>query len=155
MKSIKVALIGQPNVGKSTLFNSLTGINQYVANYPGATVDIMESKVKYKDRLFKFIDLPGTYSINSFSKDEKITLDLINQKRPDIIINIINSTSLEQNLYLTSQLMELNIPLVLFLNMRDVAESKGIFIDYNLLSKSIGIPAISGAAKKKIGIDEL
>ena len=155
MKSIKVALIGQPNVGKSTLFNSLTGINQYVANYPGATVEFMERRVKYKDRLFKFIDLPGTYSINSFSKDEKITLDLIHRKRPDIIINIINSTSLEQNLYLTSQLMELNIPLVLFLNKSDAAVSKGIFIDYNLLSKNIGIPVIPGAAKKKVGINEL
>jgi len=155
MKGIKVALIGQPNVGKSTLFNSLTGINQYAANYPGATVESMERKVKYKNRLFYFIDLPGTYSINPFAKDERIILDLINKKKPDIIINIINSTSLEQNLYLTTQLMELGIPLVLFLNMRDVAESKGIFIDCNMLSEKIGIPAISGIAKKKTGIDEL
>ena len=155
MKSIKVALIGQPNVGKSTLFSSLTGIHQYVTNYPGATVEFAEQKVKYKNRLFKFIDFPGTYSINSFDKNERLTLDLINKNKPDIIINIINSTSLEQNLYLTTQLMELGIPLVLFLNMRDVAESKGIFIDCNLLSEKIGIPVISGIAKKKTGIDEL
>ncbi|MCL2154279.1 MAG: ferrous iron transport protein B [Leptospirales bacterium] len=155
MKSIKVALVGQPNVGKSTLFNSLSGINQYVANYPGATVEFMEAKVKYKNRLLNFIDLPGTYSLNSFAQDEKITVDLINKNKPDIIINIINSTSLEQNLYLTAQLMELNIPLVLFLNMSDIAASKGIFIDCNMLSEKIGIPVISGVAKKKIGIDEL
>ena len=155
MKSIKVALVGQPNVGKSTLFNSLTGINQYVANYPGATVEYMERNVKYKDRQFEFVDLPGTYSINSFSKEERITLDLINKKKPDIIVNIVNSTSLEQNLYLTSQLMELNIPLVLFMNMSDIAESKGIFIDCNLLSKSIGMPVIEGIAKRKIGVDKL
>ncbi len=155
MESIRVALAGQPNVGKSTLFNSLTGFNQCVANYPGVTVECREGKARHDDRLFDFIDLPGTYSISSFSPEEKIAVDVINDEKPDLIVNIVNSANLEQNLYLTSQLMELNIPLILFLNMSDIAASKGISIDSSLLSKKLGIPVISGAAIKKNGIEDL
>ncbi|PKL17764.1 MAG: ferrous iron transport protein B [Spirochaetae bacterium HGW-Spirochaetae-5] len=155
MKSIRVALAGQPNVGKSTLFNSLTGFNQCVANYPGVTVECREGKARHDDRLFDFIDLPGTYSISSFSPEEKIAVDVINDEKPDLIVNIVNSANLEQNLYLTSQLLELNIPLILFLNMSDIAASKGISIDSTLLSKKLGIPVISGAAIKKNGIEDL
>jgi ferrous iron transport protein B len=155
MKSIRVALAGQPNVGKSTLFNTLTGFNQCVANYPGVTVECREGKARHDDRLFDFIDLPGTYSISSFSPEEKIAVDVINDEKPDLIVNIVNSANLEQNLYLTSQLLELNIPLILFLNMSDIAASKGISIDSRLLSEKLGIPVISGAAIKKNGIEDL
>jgi len=155
MKSIRVALAGQPNVGKSTLFNSLTGFNQCVANYPGVTVECREGKARHDNRLFDFIDLPGTYSISSFSPEEKIAVDVIKDEKPDLIVNIINSSNLEQNLYLTSQLLELNIPLILFLNMSDIAASKGLSIDSTILSKQLGIPVISGAAIKKDGISQL
>jgi len=155
MKSIRVALAGQPNVGKSTLFNSLTGFNQCVANYPGVTVEYREGKVRHDERLFDFIDLPGTYSISSFSPEEKIAVDAINNEKPDLIVNIVNCANLEQNLYLTSQLLELNIPLILFLNMSDIAASKGLSIDSRLLSEKLGIPVISGTAIKKNGIEEL
>ena len=155
MNTIRVALAGQPNVGKSTLFNSLTGFNQCVANYPGVTVECREGKARHDDRLFDFIDLPGTYSISSFSPEEKIAVDVINNEKPDLIVNIINSSNLEQNLYLTSQLLELKIPLILFLNMSDIAASKGLSVDSRRLSKILGVPVISGAAIKKNGIDEL
>ena len=155
MNTIRVALAGQPNVGKSTLFNSLTGFNQCVANYPGVTVECREGTARHDDRLFEFIDLPGTYSISSFSPEEKIAVDVISDEKPDLIVNIINSANLEQNLYLTSQLMELNIPLILFLNMSDIAASKGLSVDRALLSKTLGVPVISGAAVKKNGVDEL
>jgi ferrous iron transport protein B len=155
MNSIRVALAGQPNVGKSTLFNSLTGFNQCVANYPGVTVECREGKARHENRLFDFIDLPGTYSISSFSPEEKIAVDVINDEKPDLIVNVVNSSNLEQNLYLTSQLLELKIPVILFLNMSDIAASKGLSIDSNLLSEKLGIPVISGAAIKKNGINEL
>lgn len=155
MNSLRVALAGQPNVGKSTLFNSLTGFNQCVANYPGVTVECREGKARHGEKLFDFIDLPGTYSISSFSPEEKIAVDVINKEKPDLIINVVNSSNLEQNLYLTSQLLELKIPLILFLNMSDIAASKGITIDGEGLSQILGVPVISGAAVKKNGIDKL
>ena len=121
---IRIALAGNPNSGKTTLFNALTGSNQYVGNWPGVTVEKKEGKLKgYKD--VTVVDLPGIYSLSPYTPEEEVAREFLIKERPDVIINIIDGTNLERNLYLTTQLTELGIPVVLAVNMMDVLEKTG------------------------------
>lgn len=142
----KIALAGNPNCGKTTLFNQLTGSNQYVGNRAGVTV---EQKIGItKDGKFSVVDLPGVYSLSPYSPEEKVARDFLLNDSPDGIINIIDGTSLERNLYLTLQLAELEIPMTVAVNMIDEAKKLGIKIDCDRISALLGIPVISISAKK-------
>lgn len=145
------ALIGNPNVGKTSLFNKLTGSNQYVGNWAGVTV---EKKEGYMGNELKIVDLPGIYAMDAFSEEEKIAKDFLLSKEADFIINIVDASNLERNLYLTIQLMEYKIPLILVLNMIDSAESKGIEINYSLLSEKLGVTVVPISASKGTGLKE-
>ena len=148
------ALVGNQNCGKTTLFNALTGSNQHVGNFPGVTVD---SKTGYM-KLAKensVVDLPGIYSIRPYSTEEIVTRDFIIDQKPDGIINIVDATNIERNLYLTLQLLELHIPMVLALNMMDEVRGNGGTIDIKKLSERLGIPAVPISAAKNEGISEL
>ncbi|MCR1970735.1 ferrous iron transport protein B [Clostridium cochlearium] len=149
------ALVGNPNSGKTTLFNALTGTNQHVGNWPGVTVEKKEGSFKYKDKRFKVIDLPGTYSFAAYSEDELIARNYILKDDPDVVINVVDATNIERNLYLTSQLMEMGVKVVVALNMMDEATSQNIKIDTNKLSKELGVPVIPIVAKRKKGISDL
>lgn len=156
MKSeIIVALVGNPNCGKTSLFNALTGSKQHVGNWPGVTVEKKEGKLNFQGRKLKIVDLPGTYSLGAYSEDEVVARNFILKDKPDVVVNVIDSTNIERNLYLTVQLMEMNSNVVLALNMADEAEEKNIFINHEKLSKSLGIPAVPTVAPKKKGIEEL
>ncbi|HSW59589.1 MAG TPA: ferrous iron transport protein B [bacterium] len=155
MKTIRIAIAGNPNVGKSTLFNKIAGSDQHVGNYPGVTVERKEGNVSFKDYQLTLIDLPGIYSMNAFSPEEIVTRNYIAEERPDVIINIVDASNLEKNLYLTLQILEMKVPVVLFLNMLDSAENKGIGISREMLEKEIETPVIEGIAKKGIGIKEV
>ncbi|HLS53108.1 MAG TPA: ferrous iron transporter B, partial [Tissierellaceae bacterium] len=150
-----IALVGNPNSGKTTLFNALTGSNQHVGNWPGVTVEKKEGKIEYKGKEYKIVDLPGTYSLGAHSEDEVIARDFILKGNPDIVINVVDATNIERNLYLTTQLMEMDVKVVLALNMMDEAKSHNIQIDINKLSHALGIPIVATVASKKIGIEEL
>lgn len=150
-----IALVGNPNSGKTTLFNALTGSNQHVGNWPGVTVEKKEGKVKYKDESFNIVDLPGTYSLGAYSEDEVVARDFILKGNPDIVINVIDATNIERNLYLTTQLLEMNTKVILALNMMDEAKTKNIDIDLDSLSRKLGIPIIPTIALKEEGLDEL
>lgn len=154
-KKITIALAGNPNCGKSSIFNNLTGARQHVGNYPGVTVEKKEGRLKYKDYEIKVIDLPGTYSLSAYSEDEIIARNFIVQREADIIVNIIDSSNLERNLYLTTQLMELDAPLVLAMNMSDIVEKRGEHIDYSELSKLLGHPLIPTVGNKNKGTQKL
>ncbi len=148
------ALIGNQNSGKTTLFNQLTGSNQHVGNFPGVTVEKKEGNIrKYKNTTV--VDLPGIYSLSPYSSEEVVTRDFILKDKPDGIINIADATNIERNLYLTLQLTELNVPMVLALNMMDEIESNGIFIDIKKLQAELGIPVVPISASKNDGIEEL
>ncbi|MBU5268697.1 ferrous iron transport protein B [Clostridium cochlearium] len=149
------ALVGNPNSGKTTLFNALTGTNQHVGNWPGVTVEKKEGSFKYKDKRFTVIDLPGTYSFAAYSEDELIARNYILKDNPDVVINVVDATNIERNLYLTSQLMEMGVKVVVALNMMDEATSQNIKIDTNKLSKELGVPVIPIVAKRKKGISDL
>jgi ferrous iron transport protein B len=155
MKKLNIALVGNPNVGKSTLFNRLTGHQQRIGNWPGKTVEIKEGKNKITQDNITFIDLPGVYSIEANSPEEKVANEYIEKKKPDCIIHVIDSTNLERNLYLTTQLLEKNLNVVLALNMIDRADRKGICIDEKKLESLLGVKAIKISSKKGIGIKEL
>lgn len=155
MPSLTVALAGNPNSGKTTLFNALTGARQYVGNWPGVTVEKKEGKIKYKGLDIKLVDLPGTYSLNAYSIEEVIAKDYIVKDNPDVVINIVDGTNLERNLYLTVQLLELGVPVVLALNMMDEVEKKGYRIDFEKLSRLLGVPVVPITAVKKTGISSL
>ncbi|HPA56063.1 MAG TPA: ferrous iron transport protein B [bacterium] len=155
MKSIRIAIAGNPNVGKSTLFNKIAGSDQHVGNYPGVTVERKEGRVSFKDYELMVIDLPGIYSMNAFSPEEIVTRNYIAEERPDVIINIVDASNLEKNLYLTLQILEMKVPVVLFLNMLDSAEVKGIGISREILEKEVETPVIEGIAKKGTGINEV
>lgn len=151
-KSITVALVGNPNIGKSTIFNSLTGASQHVGNYPGVTVEKMENSIKYNDYTITFIDLPGIYSLSAYSNDEIVTKDFLIYQKPDIIINVIDSSNLERNLYLFSQLTEFSSSIIIVLNMIDILKSKGKDIDKIKMENLLGVPVFTTVASKNIGI---
>lgn len=149
---ITAALLGNPNVGKTSLFNLLTGSNQYVGNWAGVTV---EKKEGFVNSEIKIIDLPGIYAMDTFSNEEKVSKEFLINDKADVIINIVDASNLDRNLYLTTQLKQFNLPIILVLNMIDVAESKGIKIDYKVLSKELKVSVIPIVASKGRGIEEL
>ena len=136
---IVIALAGNPNCGKTTIFNQITGEKQSVGNYSGVTVEKVEGRLTHKNVEYNFVDLPGVYILTSFSKDEKIARDYLLFERPDVVVNVIDASNLERNLFLTLQLKELGIPLVLVFNMCDLAKSRGITFDVNKLSSILGV----------------
>ena len=154
-KHICVALVGNPNCGKTTLFNFASGSHEHVGNYSGVTVDAKEADFKFEGYTFTLVDLPGTYSLSAYSPEEKYVRGYITQKMPDVIVNVVDSTSLERNLYLTTQLIDMNVRTIVALNMYDELKNSGDILDYKTLGKLLGIPFVPTVAKRKIGIDEL
>ncbi|WP_214073614.1 ferrous iron transport protein B [Mucilaginibacter sp. dw_454] len=157
---IRVALVGNPNTGKSTLFNVLTGLNQKIGNFPGVTVDKKVGYSKLPDgRVAEVVDLPGTYSLYPKSQDESIVFSVLadraNALSPDLVVVILDATSLKRNLLLYSQVADLKIPVIVALNMMDLAKKSGIDININLLAQNLGVPVVPIAARKQEGIDEL
>ena len=150
-----VALAGNPNTGKSTIFNYFTGLKQHTGNWPGKTVTKSEGAFEYNSRKFKLVDLPGTYSLLSTSTDEEIARDFILFGQPDVTIIVADSTRLERNLNLTLQILEITDRAVLCLNLIDEAKRNGILIDDRLLSKELGIPVIPTSARNGQGMNEL
>ncbi|MDD3169212.1 MAG: ferrous iron transport protein B [Eubacteriales bacterium] len=148
------ALIGNPNSGKTTLFNQMTGSNQHVGNFPGVTVEKKEGPVRGHKGV-AVVDLPGIYSLSPYTAEEVVTRDFLIFEKPDAIINIIDATNIERNLYLTLQLMELNVPMILALNMMDEIYGNGITIDIQKLEEQLGIPVVPISASKNDGVDEL
>ena len=151
----RFALAGNPNCGKTTLFNELTGSNQYVGNWPGVTVEKKEGRLKHDDMDIAVVDLPGIYSLSPYSAEEIVTRNYIIDEKPDMIINIVDATNIERNLYLSLQLAELGLPMVIALNMIDMAEKRGDVIDCTLLSNLLGIPVVPISASKGKGIHKL
>ena len=149
------ALLGNPNSGKTTLFNTLTGSTARVGNWPGVTVDKREGYYGKGDNAVSIIDLPGVYSLNPYTSEEEITLDYLLKEKPDCVINVVDSTNIERNLYLTTQIIETDIPVVVALNMYDVAKKRGDRINADKLSERFGTPFVFTSALKKEGIDEL
>jgi ferrous iron transport protein B len=149
---IRIALAGNPNSGKTTLFNALTGANQFVGNWPGVTVEKKEGRLKDRKDV-TIIDLPGIYSLSPYTLEEVIARDYLTDERPDAILNIIDGTNLERNLYLTTQLTELGIPVVLAVNMIDIVDKRGDKIDIKMLSEKIGCPAVVVSALKGTGVE--
>ena len=154
-RTMKVALAGNPNCGKTTLFNALTGSNQYVGNWPGVTVEKKEGTAHLGDRAITVVDLPGIYSLSPYSMEEIVARDFIIGEGPDAVIDIVDATNLERNLYLTAQLLELERPLVLALNFMDEVKARGDQIDVERLSKELGVPVVPITAKTGEGLDEL
>ncbi|MCD6364640.1 MAG: ferrous iron transport protein B [Planctomycetes bacterium] len=154
-KSFTIAIAGNPNSGKTTIFNALTGARQHVGNYPGVTVEKKEGKAALKDLTFNMVDLPGTYSLSAYTVEEIVARNFLIEQEPDAVVDIVDASNLERNLYLAVQLMELGVPLVLTLNMSDVARNKGLNIDEKKLSQLLGMPVVSTIANKRQGIPEL
>jgi ferrous iron transport protein B len=152
---LQVGFVGNPNCGKTTLFNAYTGANLKVANWPGVTVEKKEGAFKYHNHRFRLVDLPGIYSLTSYTMEEKVSREYILSSNVDVIINIVDASSLERNLYLTLQLLETGIPVVVALNMMDIVEERGMEIDLHRLPEMLGVPAIPVSARKKTGLDIL
>ena len=154
-RKLTIALAGNPNCGKTTIFNNLTGARQKVGNWPGVTVEKKEGKLKYKEYDLNIVDLPGTYSLTPFSIEEITARDFILNENPDIVVNIIDAASLERSLFLAIQIMELGRPALFVLNMADVAKAKGTKIDEKKLSQLLGLPVVFTIGNKNKGIDTL
>ena len=154
-KEIKVALAGNPNCGKSSLFNALTGAHQKVGNFSGVTVEKHEGYLEYKGYLITVVDLPGIYSLTPYSPEEIVTREYLIKEPPDVVVNVVEGTNLERNLLLTTQLMELEVDFLVALNMIDEVEEKGIVLDIKQLQKLLGCHIVPTSAKKNIGLDAL
>ncbi|MEI6877258.1 MAG: ferrous iron transporter B, partial [Spirochaetota bacterium] len=152
---LTVALAGNPNAGKTSLFNALTGAHHKVGNYPGVTVEKREGNIRRGEREYRFVDLPGIYSLTAYSIDEVVARDFLIDERPDLIIDVLDSANLERNLYLCLQFQELGIPVIGALNMSDEAEAKGIRIDAEALSEILGIPFARTVGTRGSGIEPL
>ena len=159
MSDFTVGVVGNPNCGKTTLFNVLTGSRQHVGNWPGVTVEKKTGQYSYAGKLIELVDLPGTYSLEAaddlVSLDEKVARDYVASKEADLVINILDASNIERNLYLTSQLIEMRVPMILVLNMMDAVKQRGIKIDCDFLAKTLGCPVIPITAAKKEGISAL
>ena len=155
MNKITVALAGNPNSGKTTIFNLLTGARQHVGNYPGVTVEKKEGLCKYESYKMTLVDLPGTYSLTAFSVEELVARNFIIREQPDVVVDIVDASNIERNLYLATQLIEMNVPLVLAFNMSDVAQQKGLLFDIEQLSKLLEAPIIPMIGNKGKGKKEL
>ena len=150
-----VALAGNPNTGKSTVFNTLTGLRQHTGNWPGKTVSRAEGAFRYSNKEYKLVDLPGTYSLLSASEDEEIARNFILFGQPDVTVIVVDATRLERNLALTLQILEITGKVVICLNLMDEAERKGIKIDAKKLSKELGVPVVATSARYNDGLDKL
>ncbi|MCT4634575.1 MAG: ferrous iron transport protein B [Firmicutes bacterium] len=155
MGNIKIALAGNPNCGKTTLFNILTGANHYVGNWAGVTVEKKSGFLNHEGNKIEVLDLPGIYSLSPFTIEEKVTRKYIIDEKPDVVINIVDGCNLERNLYLTTQILELNVPVILAVNMMDEVEKQGLSLDLDGISKDLGIAVIPISASKNQGIDKL
>jgi len=154
-REITVALVGNPNSGKTTLFNNLTGARQHVGNWPGVTVEKKEGSCSAGGYKVKVIDLPGVYSLTAYSIDEVIARDYIVEEHPDVVVDIVDASNLERNLYLTVQLLEIGANVVVALNMMDSAQSKGHQIDVDALSHHLGVPVVPMVASRNRGTEDL
>lgn len=155
MATLSIALTGNPNTGKSTIFNELTGMRQKIGNWPGVTVDKKTGFINYKDRVISVVDLPGTYSVNARSPEEQIVIDFFRSQMPDIAVDVIDSSNIERNLFLTVQLLEEGIPLLIDLNMSDEAGRKGIHINTQKLEAAIGMPVVQTVGRSRKSIEHL
>ena len=151
--NIKIALAGNPNCGKTTLFNALTGSAQYVGNWPGVTVERKEGRLKGR-RDVVIQDLPGIYSLSPYTMEEVVARNYLVQERPDAVLNIVDGTNMERSLYLTTQLLELGLPVVVAVNMMDLVEKQGGRIDIKGLGEALGCPVVELSALKNRGIEE-
>jgi ferrous iron transport protein B len=154
-KQIHIALVGNPNAGKSTIFNALTGENQRVGNWPGKTIEHKEGWFTLHDQQISLIDLPGAYSLTAYSQEEIITRDYLLQNHPDLVINVLDAANLERNLYLTVQLLEMGLPTIAVLNMTDITDRRGWHVDEAKLQTTLGIPVVKMAARQGKGLDAL
>ena len=154
-KEIQVALVGNPNAGKTSLFNVISGAHEKVGNYSGVTVDAKETTFEYKGYHIRLVDLPGTYSLSAYSPEERYVRNQIVKERPDVVVNVVDAGNLERNLFLTTQLIDMNVRMVIALNMYDELEAKGDRFDYEALGAMIGVPMIPTVSPKMRGINEL
>ncbi len=152
---IKIALAGNPNSGKSTIFNKLTGAKQTVGNFPGVTVERYEGRTRFEGREVSVVDLPGVYSLASYSDEERVAAEFLKNETPDVVVNVVDASNLERNLYLTLVLKEQNRPLVVVLNMIDVARRRGIDVDAAALSKELGVPVLQTVGNRGVGVQEI
>jgi ferrous iron transport protein B len=156
MSDLTIALAGNPNAGKTTIFNILTGLHQHTGNWPGKTVEKKEAEIELDGLTINLVDLPGTYSLTAYSPEEIIARDFILLERPDVTINVVDATNLERNLYLTVQLLELNVPIIMALNMTDALHKDGAKINVDHLSQLLGdIPIVPTTANQGRGISDL
>ena len=153
--AIKIALAGNPNSGKSTIFNKLTGAKQTVGNFPGVTVERYEGRTRFEGRDVSVVDLPGVYSLASYSDEERVAAEFLKNETPDVVVNVVDASNLERNLYLTLVLKEQNRPLVVGLNMIDVARRHGIDVDAAALSKELGVPVLQTVGNRGVGVQEI
>ena len=155
--TMRFALAGNPNCGKTTMFNAMTGANQYVGNWPGVTVEKKEGKLKSVKTGEEVVitDLPGIYSLSPYTLEEVVSRDYLLKERPDVIINLVDATNIERNLYLTTQLIETGIPVVIALNMSDLLAKRGIKVDTERLSMLLDCPIVETSALKETGLDAL
>ena len=154
-RDMTIGFIGNPNCGKTTLFNAFTGANLKVANWPGVTVEKVEGAMRYHDETIKLVDLPGTYSLTSYTMEEQVARQYILSDDVDVIVDVVDGSALERNLYLTLQLLELGKPVIMALNMMDIVEKRGMEIDTHRLPEMLGIPVIPVSARKRRGLDIL
>ena len=153
--ALTIALAGNPNAGKTTLFNHLTGARQHVGNYPGITVEQKEGCCLHKSQGLRVVDLPGTYSLTAYSVEELVARDFIINEKPDVVVDVVDASNLERNLYLSCQFLELGVPLIIALNMVDVAEKRGLLINTEELSQRLGVTVMPIVARTGKGVDEL
>lgn len=152
---IVVALAGNPNTGKSSIFNGLTGSSQHVGNWPGKTVSRAHGSFEHGPTTVQIVDLPGTYSLNASSPEEQIARDYLISGHPDAVAIVVDASNLERNLYLAVQVLEIGVPALVALNMVDVVESQGVNIDVNSLSEHLGVAVVPTVARKRQGLDDL
>lgn len=154
-KNLNIALAGNPNAGKTTLFNAITGARQHTGNWPGVTVEKKEGTVRFNGYQINMVDLPGTYSLTAYSLEERLVRQFIMQNRPEVVVNVVDASNIDRNLYLTTQLLEMGVRVIIALNMSDVAQKRGLTINAPELSQLLKVPVIPTNGKKRVGIDEL